>query len=102
MRARRRLEPPPRVTGHFLHTFGLLWIVNLVDIAVIDWALFMNLLGDRVVLPGTEGLAGYDDYLFHVEQSLLTPAPWIGTIVLSALVAAGFALASRRQRAPES
>jgi len=83
-----------------LHTFLIFWIINTVDVVVVDWLFFMNLLRSRVVLPGTDGLAGYDDYFFHFRSSFLSSAPWVGSFVLSVVVGAGWwwFVARRRQR----
>lgn len=73
-----------------LHTFLMFWIVNVVDVVVVDWLFFMTLLRSWVVLPGTEGLAGYDDYLFHFKGSFLSLTPWAGSFVLSLLMGGGW------------
>ncbi|MBP5601996.1 MAG: hypothetical protein J6X78_04635 [Treponema sp.] len=47
----------------------LLWTVaNWYDCFVIDWIWFCH--SKRVIIPGTEGMRGYKDYLFHVKGSL--------------------------------
>ena len=47
----------------------LLWAAaNWYDCFVIDWIWFCH--SKRVVIPGTEGMKGYRDYLFHVKGSL--------------------------------
>lgn len=73
-----------------LHAFLIFWIINAADVVVVDWLFFMTLLRNWVVLPGTEGLAGYDDYFFHFRRSFLTLAPWAGSIILSVVVGAGW------------
>lgn len=50
-----------------VHTFVVLMTFNLVDLLVIDWLLFVRIQPPWVVLPGTEGLAGYSSYRFHVR-----------------------------------
>jgi len=84
-----------------LHAFLMFWIVNAVDVVVVDWLFFMRLLQSRVVFPGTEGLPGYDDYLFHLEGSFLTLPPWVGSAVLSLVVGAGWWLFVTRRGADE-
>ena len=50
----------------------VMWMVfNLVDLLVIDWLFFVYLQPDFVVLPGTEGMAGYSDYWFHFRAFLV-------------------------------
>ncbi len=83
-----------------LHTFLIFWIINTADVVVVDWLFFMILFRNWVVLPGTEGLAGYDDYFFHFKGSFLSLAPWAGSFVLSVVAGAGWwwLVARRRQR----
>ncbi len=71
-----------------IHVFFLLWIVNAIDVLVVDWLFFMNLGQERVTFPGTEGLPGYDDYFFHFRVSFLTVTPWVGSILLATVSAA--------------
>lgn len=49
----------------YAHTFVVLMTFNVVDLVVIDWLLFVRIRPGFVVLPGTEGAAGYDDDRFH-------------------------------------
>lgn len=53
----------------FWAVFFHLWIVclmwNVVDLLIMDWLLFCTLTPQWIVLPGTEGCAGYKDYKFH-------------------------------------
>lgn len=83
-----------------LHTFLLFWIVNIVDLVVVDWLFFMNLWRRHVVLPGTEGLAGYGDYFFHFQASFLSATPWVGSVILSTMMAAGWWRLVIRRRGP--
>ena len=47
----------------------LLWTAaNWYDCIVIDWIWFCH--SKRVVIPGTEGMKGYQDYWFHAKSSL--------------------------------
>ncbi len=47
----------------------LLWTAaNWYDCFVIDWLWFCH--SKRVIIPGTEGMKGYKDYLFHARGSL--------------------------------
>lgn len=64
--------------------------MNVIDVVIVDWLIFVAIQPDWVVLPGTSGLAGYDDYWFHFEASVLSWAPWLGSVLLAAL--AGIAL----------
>lgn len=43
---------------------------NLLDLILLDWFLLMTLKPKFMILPGTEGLAGYRDYGFHFKKFL--------------------------------
>ena len=43
---------------------------NLLDLVLLDWFLLMTLKPKFMILPGTEGLAGYRDYGFHFKKFL--------------------------------
>ena len=68
---------------------------------MIDWVLFVNVLHDYIVLPGTAGMAGYSDYWFHLRVSFLHPLPWVG-IGLTAAVAALLLTRPWRRRAGDT
>jgi len=50
------------------YTFILWTAANWYDALVIDCLWFCH--SKRVVIPGTEGMAGYKDYLFHIKAAL--------------------------------
>ncbi len=52
----------------FLHAFAILMIFNLFDLIVLDLLLFCTITPKFMVVPGTDGLAGYKDYGFHLRQ----------------------------------
>lgn len=82
----------PSFLGVWLHTFVMLSVFNLVDLLVIDWLLFVRVRPAFVVLPGTEGMAGYDDYGFHARAFGIGTA---GIAVFSVIVASVAVLAWR-------
>jgi hypothetical protein len=43
----------------------VLLVFNVFDLLVLDWLLFCTIQPRVMVLPGTEGMAGYRDYRFH-------------------------------------
>ncbi|MBE0672572.1 MAG: hypothetical protein IH588_18500 [Anaerolineales bacterium] len=43
---------------------------NLLDLVLLDWFLLMTLKPKFMILPGTEGMAGYSDYWFHFRKFL--------------------------------
>ena len=59
----------------FVHLFVMFSLFNLADLLILDWPLAV-LCPSFVVLPGTEGLAGYKDYGFHLRGFL------IGTVLI--------------------
>jgi hypothetical protein len=98
-----RANPTLGFRGAALHVFVVYWAVQAFDVFVIDWLFFMNLLHRWVVLPGTEGLAGYGDYWFHFRVSFLEAGPWLGSFVLSLAAASGWwLLRPPASRAPRS
>ena len=42
-----------------------LLVFNLFDLIILDWLFFCTIQPRAMVLPGTEGMAGYRDYRFH-------------------------------------
>jgi hypothetical protein len=57
------------------YAVGQMW--NLFDLLVLDYLLF-KLRPDFAVLPGTEGMAAYDDFSFSVRGFL--KGLWLGSI----------------------
>ena len=76
---------------NFVSLFVLVFVevsaFNLWDLLFLDWLMVM-IQPKFIVLPGTEGMAGYKDYYFHFKGFL------IGIVfsLVSALVLAGIAL----------
>jgi hypothetical protein len=64
----------------FVHLFVMLSVFNLVDLLLLDWPL-VAIQPRFMVLPGTEGAAGYKSYWFHFHGFL------IGTVLI--LIASG-------------
>ena len=74
-------------TAALVYAFLLFQFVNLWDIVVLDWLIFTWLTPEFIVLPGTEGSPGYDNYWFHFQRSFLHPGPWGGALVFSTVTA---------------
>lgn len=70
----------------FLNTYGLFVYFWLFDLVILDWLLFVTLKPSFIVLPGTEGMAGYDDYGFHLKAAL----PALPAMALPAFIIALF------------
>jgi hypothetical protein len=60
----------------FLTSFSMLMVYNLFDLLVIDFLVFNIITPKVIVLPGTEGMAGYHNYRFHWIGF------WKGTVML--------------------
>lgn len=71
-------------TAVFINLFIVLLTFNLVDLLIIDWLIFNTIQPRFVVLPGTEGMAGYRDYGFHFRAFLKGTA---GALIASMLIA---------------
>ena len=74
----------------FVHLFVMLSVFNVADLLVLDWPLVA--IGPRfMVLPGTEGSAGYKDYWFHFRGFLIgTVLILAGSVTVAAALAAFF------------
>lgn len=55
----------------FSHAFGVVFVFNLVDWLILDWLIFCTITPGFMVIPGTEGMAGYKDYSFHFRAFLV-------------------------------
>jgi hypothetical protein len=53
------------------HAFGVALFFNIVDWLVLDWMIFCLITPRFVVLPGSEGAEGYQDYCFHFRGFLV-------------------------------
>ena len=54
----------------FINTFALIFSAWFFDLTILDWLMFVKRTPDFVVLPGTEGMAGYGDYGFHLREHM--------------------------------
>jgi len=79
------------ITGEltFLNTFIVTTMIfqvwNLIDLVLLDWFLLMTLKPRFMILPGTDGMAGYNDYKFHFRKFL---NGIVFTLILSGTVTA--------------
>jgi hypothetical protein len=69
----------------FLFTFIVFMFFNLVDLLIIDWLVLGAMRPRFVVLPGTEGMAGYSNWVFPLIGFFKGS---IGLLALSAVIAA--------------
>lgn len=74
-----------------LNTFIIVLIMfqvwNLIDLVLPGWFLLLTLQPSFMILPGTEGMAGYRDYSFHFRK-------FLNGIVLSFLMSGVLTLVS--------
>jgi hypothetical protein len=54
----------------FVNTAVMFTLFNLVDLLLIDWLIFNTIQPRFIILPGTEGMAGYRNYGFHFRKFL--------------------------------
>lgn len=71
----------------FIHILGVLLVFFVVDLVVLDWLIYCTITPRRLVIPGTEGMAGYKDYGHHLRAHA-RGAIWllIGSLLLAAIV----------------
>ena len=69
----------------FLSAFGVTLLFNIVDWLVLDWLIVCTITPRFVVIPGTEGMAGYKNYGMHFRGFLIGT---LFSIALSMLIAA--------------
>jgi hypothetical protein len=49
----------------FVFSAFTLLVFNIFDLIILDWLVFCTIQPRSMVLPGTEGMAGYRNYHFH-------------------------------------
>ena len=70
----------------FIHIFVILSVFNLLDWLVLDWLIVVTIRPKFIVLPGTEGMAGYSDYAFHFRGFLIgIPITLAGSLFLAGI-----------------
>jgi len=68
---KRRSEGAISYLALLANAFGVSLVFDLVDWLVLDWLVFCAIAPRFIVLPGTEGMAGYKDYGFHFRGFLV-------------------------------
>ncbi|WP_420631303.1 nitroreductase [Candidatus Leptofilum sp.] len=72
----------------FLNAYGLFLYFWLFDLIILDWLIFVTLKPKFIIWPGTEGMAGYDDYGFHLKTALpALPMAILPSLIIAALTA---------------
>ena len=75
----------------FIHSALIAFFFAVWDLLILDWLIFVTIQPDFIVIPGTQGLAGYKDYGFHFEVSFLGWTQWI-SILVGGLVLGGLSM----------
>jgi hypothetical protein len=88
---RRRNNGELSFLAAFAHSALLFFYFAVWDLLILDWLIFVTIQPSFIVIPGTEGLAGYKDYWFHFEVSFLSWTQWISMLV-GGLVLAGLSM----------
>lgn len=72
----------------FWNVYGLFLYFWLYDLVILDWLIFVTLKPKIFIWPGTEGMAGYDDYGFHLKAALpFVPLVALPSLLIAALTA---------------
>jgi hypothetical protein len=86
LRSLRVIAPTVTFESAFVHFAVMFGTFNVLDWLVLDWSL-VYWQPRFVVLPGTEGMAGYQSYWFHFRGFLIgIPIVLSGSAVLAAIV----------------
>ncbi len=70
----------------FINAFGVVFIFNLVDWLLLDWLMFCTITPKFLIIPGTEGMAGYKNYGFHFRGFIIGTVLSIGAALIFASV----------------
>ena len=72
----------------FIPVFLSLWVMlmtfNLWDLLIIDWLIVVAIQPKWIIIPGSEGMAAYNDYGFHLRAFCKGT---LGIVIASALIA---------------
>ena len=81
------------LTPNFVTVFAVAFVAaftfNLIDLLILDWLMFVTWRPSFIVLPGTEGMAGYRDYGFHFRGFLIGLGFCFAAGLLTALITVG-------------
>lgn len=66
----------------FTVIFGEYFLMSMFDLIVLDWLMFYTWTPKFLVLPGTEGFAGYKDFRLHLKAQLT-----MGNLLIAAFAA---------------
>jgi hypothetical protein len=81
------IDRPRLFLASFTNLFVVFSVFNILDWLVLDWLIVVTLRPRFLVLPGTDGMAGYGDYAFHFRGFLIGIAiTLVASVLLSGLV----------------
>ena len=75
----------------FANSALILFFFAVWDLLILDWLIFVTIQPNFIVIPGTEGLAGYKDYWFHFQVSFLGLTQWV-SVIGGGLILAGLSM----------
>jgi hypothetical protein len=58
-------DQPISLLPAFVFSAVTFLVFNVYDLIILDWIFFCTIQPRAMILPGTEGMAGYRDYRFH-------------------------------------
>lgn len=68
----------------YLHILAIVMMFNLFDLVVLDWLILNTWTPRFAVIPGTEGMAGYKDKMFHLRAHVKAlPGVMVGALILT-------------------
>src|SRR4030042_6771335 len=71
----------------WLNAAGVMLVFNVVDWLILDWFIFCTLTPRFIIIPGSDGMAEYKDYLFHFLGFLKgTTFSIIGGLIIAGVV----------------
>lgn len=77
----------------FLSIWIILMFFNLFDFLVLDWLIMMRVRPKFAILPGTEGMSGYDDYGFLFRGFVIGNVfSLVASLVIAGIVVLGAAI----------
>lgn len=83
----------PTFADVFVNVFVILFVFNLIDLLILDWLIFVTIRPRIIILPGTEGAAGYSDYGFHLRASLKgLVVAFVACLFIAGIAVLGFAI----------
>jgi hypothetical protein len=87
-RLRRQFDGQLSFLTAFVNSALIFLFFAAWDLLILDWLIFVTIRPGVMVIPGTEGLAGYGDYWFHFKVGFLGWTQW------AAILAGGLVLAT--------